>query len=184
LQGRVTDDAGTPVEDATVALEDEAGRDLYLFSLVTTGSDGRYNATGLAPGRYIVKLHAKGYAPVEVPVTLDVGGGTADGVLARGGAIEVAVQDPNGQPLMGAWVTLTDDQGHPVRRTLSLVNLDDPSVGRTGADGRVKLRDLAPGRYRVEASLSGHALEGDAPFVTVTPAGTATTGLVLTPAGR
>lgn len=181
LQGRVTDDAGTPLEDVTIALEDETGRDLYLFSLVSTGSDGRYQATGLAPGRYLVKFHAKGYATAEVEVTLQAQGGTADAVLARGGAIEVTVEDPEGAVLPGAWVTLVDARGEPVRRTLSLVNLEDPSNGSTNDAGKVRLRDLAPGGYRVRATLGGHRLEGDAPFVQVSSAGTISTRIVLRP---
>lgn len=63
LSGRVTDDLGTPVEDATVSLTDERGRQVFNFSLSTTGSDGKYAVHGLNPGAYTVRFEARGHSP-------------------------------------------------------------------------------------------------------------------------
>ncbi len=184
LTGRVTDDRGTPVEDATITLKDEGGRPVSLFSLVSTGSDGRYRMTGLAPGRYVVGFEARGYAPSEEPVTVPASGATADGRVARGGSIEVVVKDAAGRPLPGVRASLKDERGNAVRRTLSFVNLEDPGVGYTDGAGRALLEDLAPGTYTVEARLSGHVPERvPAPTARVQPGARANVEVTLLETG-
>ncbi|MFV1959887.1 MAG: collagen binding domain-containing protein, partial [Planctomycetota bacterium] len=173
LQGRVVDDEGTPIEDATISLRDAAGRPVFLFSLVTTGSDGRYQVTGLEAGRYVVGFEAKGYAPASRTIELGPDGGAADGTLSRGGAVDVGVEDLAGRPLAGARIVLRDGAGSPVRRTLSLVNLFEGGLDRTDEQGRLHVPDLAPGTYTVFASRDGFEATGEPPHVQVRP-GTAT----------
>jgi protocatechuate 3,4-dioxygenase beta subunit len=179
LSGRVTDDTGAPVEDATVSLVDSTGRPVFLFSLSTTGSDGRYTVQGIVPGTYGVKFEAKGHAPYQASVDVGASGATADGVLARGGFARVEVLDAAGQPVEGARVTLHDASGHPVVRTLSLVNLFDGDLGVTKADGLAEIPDLASGPYRVTAARDGFTASGDAAQVYVPPGGAASTRIVL-----
>ncbi len=180
LQGRVVDDAGAPVEDATIALVDASGRPIQVFSLITSGSDGRWRLSGLSPGRYVVKVEARGYAPASVAVDVDEGGGTADTRLRRGGAIAVRVLDASQHPLAGARVSLLDDRGQLVTHTLSLVSLTDPGVGRTDGEGRTALTDLAPGVYTLRTDLAGYVVSGDAPSVRVDPGGQAEVVVELT----
>ncbi len=167
IQGRVVDDAGAPVEDATISLKDATGRPVFNFSLVSTGSDGRYEMTGLEPGRYTVGFEAKGYAPGSKTIDLDAGSATADGVVSRGGSVSVLVQDEGGMALSGARVVLLDDRGRRVERTLSLVSLGDGDVGRVGDDGRARIPDLAPGLYTVTVRRSGWTAGTDWPMVRV-----------------
>jgi protocatechuate 3,4-dioxygenase beta subunit len=181
LQGRVLDDAGAPVEDATIALKDEAGRPVYLFSLVTTGSDGRYAVAGLTPGVYVVQAEIKGYAPAARQVVVTEVGARADLVLARGGTAEVLVQDEEGQPVAGARVVLVDEAGEPVLRTLSLVNLFEGNLSRTDGNGMVRIPDLGAGRYTVGARRRGWDLAGSPPTVRVEPGTTASATVLLRP---
>lgn len=178
LSGRVTDDTGKPVEDATVSLRDARGRSVFSFSMATTGSDGRYDVNGLEAGAYTVRFEARGLAPDERPVTLGASGGTLDGVLSRGGTLQVLVEDDAGRPVAGARVTLLDARGQPVTRTLSLVTIFEGDRGVTDASGRTTLPDLAPGTYRASAAREGGP-GGEAVAASVAPGGSAAVRLVL-----
>jgi protocatechuate 3,4-dioxygenase beta subunit len=182
VSGRVTDDEGRPVENATISLKDSGGRPVFSFSLFTTGSDGRYSVQGVVPGRYVVGAEAQGLAPAEQPVDVGEAGGTADLVVRRGGTLVARVVDADGKPLEGARVTLTDSRGQRVTRTLSLLNFFDSGQDRTNAEGQATLPDLAAGGYRVGATLSGHVLQGDEAGASVTPGGSSRVTITLVPA--
>jgi len=179
LSGTVTDDAGRPVEDATVSLRDSAGRPVFLFSFATTGSDGRYRVQELTPGAYTVRVEARGYAPASRPVTLTDAPGTLDAVLARGGEVRVRVEDEAGQPVLGARVSLRDADGRTVTRTLSLVSLLEGNLGLTDARGLATVPDLAAGVYRVTARRDGMELVGEDPAAHLPPGGTVEVRLTL-----
>lgn len=171
LAGRVTNDAGQPVENATISLKDHSGRPVYTFSLFTTGSDGRYTVQGVVPGRYTVGAEARGLAPATKQVDMDESGATADIVLTRGGSVKVRVTDGAGQPVEGARVVLTDGSGEAVTRTLSLVNFFEGGRDRTGPEGEATFPDLAAGSYRVKAVVAGLVVAGEEPSVSVAPGG-------------
>jgi hypothetical protein len=57
LRGQVTDPSGATVAGATVLLTAPDGKSIDF----TTGKDGSYQAPGLAPGNYIVKVVAEGF---------------------------------------------------------------------------------------------------------------------------
>lgn len=181
VSGRVTDDEGRPVENATISLKDMSGRAVFSFSLFTSGSDGRYSVQGVVPGRYVVGAEARGLAPAEQPVEVTETGGTADLIVRRGGTLRVRVVDGAGQPLEGARVGLTDARGQAVTKTLSLINFFDSGQDRTNADGVAVLPDLSAGGYRVSAALPGHSLVGEEASVSVVPGGTAAATVTLAP---
>lgn len=180
LSGQVRDDAGAPIEKATVSLEDAQGRPVFLFSMSTTGSDGRYSMYGVEPGRYTVRFEAGGHAPGAQPVEVTAAGATADATLTRGGRVDIQVEDDGGHPLAGVRIRLFDDRGRQVTKTISLANFD---TGRrtTGADGRTQLADLAAGHYTVRGELTGYVPVGAEPRVYVTPGGAVSARLVLEP---
>jgi protocatechuate 3,4-dioxygenase beta subunit len=181
LSGTVTDDAGSPVEDATISMTDESGRPVFLFSMSTTGSDGSYRVAEVQPGRYTVRFEARGYAPGERSATLTDAAVTVDVVLSRGGEIRVVVQDAAGQPVRGARATLIDARGRPVTRTLSMVNLTDGNLGLSDERGMALIPDLAPSTYRVRVVKEGMVTDGGDQSVTVLPAATAELRVTLRP---
>ncbi|MHC5009508.1 MAG: carboxypeptidase regulatory-like domain-containing protein [Planctomycetota bacterium] len=182
VQGRVVDDAGTPIEDVTISLEDRAGRPVFLFSLVTTGSDGRYRVAGLEAGAYVIRFEVDGYAPASRDVDVGAGGATVDVALARGGTVEVLVLDGAGNPVAGARVRLRDAAGNLVQRTLSIANLFSSSAGTTDDRGVGRIPDLAPATYTVTATKDGwQQIEEGVPAV-VPAGGTTTVTVTLLPA--
>lgn len=179
ITGRVTNDDGSPVEDATISVKDAQGRPVFLFSLSTTGSDGRFSVRGLEPGRYTVGAEAKAHAPTEKSIVLSAQGTEVGLVIQRGGQLTVLVEDAGGQPVEGAEVRLEDAKGNRVTRTLSLVNLFDAGTPRTGASGTTTIRDLAAGTYRVLVTRPGYSVAGQAPRISVSAGGAATATVTM-----
>lgn len=169
ISGRITDDTGAPVEDATVSLLDAQGQPVFLWSTATTGSDGRYALHGVAPAAYTVTLEAKGYSPARKAVTLTESGATVDGTLTRGGTLRVAVKNDAGYPVAGARVTLVDSAGRKVVKTLSLVNIFDGGANFTDKQGVATLRDLAAGTYKVRVEAPGYDATGSERSAVVSP---------------
>lgn len=178
LSGVILDDAGAPVEKATVSLRDLAGNPIQMFSMATSGSDGSYDMHGVEPGTYVAHVQAKGHAPFDKRVEITENGAGLDATLTRGGSMRVVVVDRGGEPVSGARVHLFDAQGVRVTRTISLANLD---TGRryTGGDGRTSLDDLASGTYTVRVELDGWQAVGGPGRGTVEPGGTATVTVTL-----
>ena len=61
LRGLITDEFGAAIVGATVTLTDASGAQ----KTGTTNSDGGYSFTGLAPGKYMVRAIATGFATSE-----------------------------------------------------------------------------------------------------------------------
>ncbi len=62
LRGQVTDPSGAAVGNATVLVSTASG-----VATATTNSDGIFEVTGLAPGKYEVKVVADGFATFDQP---------------------------------------------------------------------------------------------------------------------
>jgi hypothetical protein len=77
VTGRVTDNTGRPVSGATIALRSAA---VGQTRTLTSGANGQFSATGLAPGDYEVSASANGFAPFS---------GTINVAPARANEIEV-----------------------------------------------------------------------------------------------
>ena len=178
LKGVIQDDAGSPVEKATVSLRDLQGNPIQMFSMATSGSDGSYQLHGVEAGRYIAHVQAKGHAPYDKQVELGDAGGSLDAVLTRGGTVRIRVVDQGGEPIASANVSLYDAKGVRVTRTISLANLDT-GRRRTGPDGWTSLDDLASGAYTVRAERSGYAIVGAPPRTTIEPGAVATVTVTL-----
>ncbi len=180
ISGKVTDEAGSPLEGVGVSLEDGKGEKVFLFSFSSTGSNGRYTIEGVEVGTYTVVFDKKGYAPARKTATLSASGGAVvDATMSQGGAIAVTVEDEDGKPIPGARLELLDEAGRRVEKTLTIVNLFDADVSRTNETGAAKIPDLAPGTYRVQASKEGYAAFGDPVRASVGPGGTATLKVIL-----
>jgi len=70
IQGTITDPTGAVVPGAKVTVSNEATG--LSIGLVSSGT-GTYNSGGLIPGEYTVKVEAKGFKTVLLPVTVQVG---------------------------------------------------------------------------------------------------------------
>ncbi len=136
-----------------------------------TSSGGWAKITTLAPGRHSLRVAAEGYADFEQAVELKAGQVvTVSAVLER----------PKFSP-----ATLIIES-RPAR---AAVYVDGKLIGGTGAEGKFRSADLAPGTHRVRVSAEGYAdFEQSvelvaARAVTVTallePAKPSTAGLVL-----
>jgi len=125
-----------------------------------TGADGRYRATGMAPGSYQVyigdpacDLGSSDLAPqwyndqptraTASKVTITVGHTTTgiDAALQTDGTITGTVLGPSSKPLSGACVT-----------AMPLAAGSVPVVAVSGKSGGFTLTEMLPGRYKVEFS--------------------------------
>ena len=59
--GRVTDPSGRGVPDASVSLTSERG----VLRSVRSDVQGQYQLRNMDPGRYAIRISAKGFAPIE-----------------------------------------------------------------------------------------------------------------------
>lgn len=64
--GRVVDEAGQPLEDVEIVLDDIPGG-------LRTSLEGRFRLAGLAPGPHVVAARRLGFAPLSVQVSLEQG---------------------------------------------------------------------------------------------------------------
>jgi hypothetical protein len=102
-----------------------------------------------AGDRFVVEDMVAG--PVSITVTLPDGrAGKADATSVAGGTTQVDVVVEAGGGLTGR---LLDPRGAPLPDTF--VDVDGVSSPRTGADGRFRLDDLAPGSHRVSVWRAG-----------------------------
>jgi len=69
IQGSVTDPSDALVRGAQVTITDKATGQVIK---TTTSSAGTYSSGALLPGRYTLRVEAKGFKSVEVPVTVQV----------------------------------------------------------------------------------------------------------------
>ena len=81
IAGRVSDDTGTPIEGATIAVSDAA---TGLARVTQTTGDGEFLVTPLLPGRYIVRVEREAFQTVVFSgVTVEVGATTRTNVRLR-----------------------------------------------------------------------------------------------------
>jgi protocatechuate 3,4-dioxygenase beta subunit len=132
---------GAPVPRAHVSLNTVVEGRPVVDSAVT-GADGGFSTSGIAPGRYRISLRRTGFAMtpnVSPNLKLDAGESKRfDLQLAPTGAVTGRVTDENGEPVENANV-LAEGQG------------GEGAV--TDQNGLFRIGGLAPGRYRIKASM-------------------------------
>jgi hypothetical protein len=174
IAGHVTAaDTGRPIRGAVVsALSWEVMR---VPKTAATDAQGRFELTGLLPGRYELSTSATGYLPLQLlgggsrageslpPVDLEEGRrfDKAEIVLHRPLAIEGRLLDEFGDPAPNMMVQVMRFEYAAGRRRLM------PASGRTGTRltddrGHFRVFGLPPGSYFVTA-LAGAFAEGAGP---------------------
>jgi len=147
IEGRLTDPEGAPVRGAEVFVD---------YFRVRTDKEGRFAFDSVLPGTARLATRRSGYEPLSREVEMKPGQ-TVELALSLevvdGGSLILtgAVRDPEGEPVAGARIFITDRRG-PL-----------PS-GRTGEDGRFELRGL-PDRLAESGVSITVTAEGHVPTV-------------------
>jgi outer membrane cobalamin receptor len=139
LTGSVRTSAGTPVPQLVLLLEGPAGT-----TTLVTGPDGRFAASGLAPGQYALKLDAPGFvlAP-EARTTIGTGEErldlTLDPTPVREQVVVSATRGDAALSSLGVSVTVLDRERIASREAPSFLHLLEEvpgvAVARTGGIG-------------------------------------------------
>ncbi|QTZ95492.1 MFS transporter [Streptomyces auratus AGR0001] len=144
FRGRVADASGTPVPGASITLIDRQGRQA---GVTTAGADGRYALAAPAAGSYVLTAAAPGHAPHAASATHRGADASTRVDLILSGYARLhgtLFGGPEGTPLDGGSVVVTDTRGDVVARTAS------------GADGSWEVAQLPPGAYTLVLSAPGH----------------------------
>ncbi len=151
---------GTPVPDAVITIPASGRRD-------TTGADGGFQFTGIAPGTYQANIASPGRLGLTTELAVP-GAGKVDrdhwhldvAIPARSRDVAFTVRDAgSGAPLEGVAVTLQDlDLGGEIG-TVSITAGQDGLAGVTAAGGEVVLTGLPA--CEVEVAVAAADLDGD-----------------------
>lgn len=154
IVGVVFDEACRPVADATFSLRDRrTGTPVAQTGLWMTKSDadGSFSLPGIRAGEYVLGVHAQGYASAQRVVRVAAGrDASVEVTLPAGGTLRLFARDATGVPVAGATIALIDAEGNAVESSMGIEDLFDPTRWKTGADGRLEWRGIAPGHYRGE----------------------------------
>lgn len=174
LTAVVVDEAGAPIERATVAVRPAAtsGGAGGLGNVVQTrrertAADGRCTFAGLAPGSYAVDAQAAHLTAAEAHIELRAGETAPDlrFVLREGGVVTGTVLGPDGTPVAGAHAAHQPSMDLPLIGDLAsqlgpdvLEAIANDGV-QTDADGRFRLTGLADeNAFLVVAAHPDHAV--------------------------
>lgn len=158
ITGRVVSEDGRPVADAVVYLNRMYARVPGLPTTATADSEGKFRASGLEPGLYVVNAIHPGFA---LPDTASEAseptyyrlGDSVNLTLFKGGVITGTVRDANGEPVIAV----------PVHIIRVRDALGRPATGRvtgflpermTDDRGVYRFYGLPPGAYLVSAGGS------------------------------
>jgi len=164
IEGVVSGSGGGPLPEMTVTLVDAESdgrrRDWFAQKSVETDGEGRFRFDNLSPGTYHLRCGGGdggfgflqeadieyGRVLIAIDVAEDSGTIEQDVRLPIAGEIFGNVRNTAGQPVPGARIVVTDEEG----RRLSQFDFH-----RSGPDGNFTYSGVGPGSYRVTASRNG-----------------------------
>ncbi|MCU0225132.1 MAG: carboxypeptidase-like regulatory domain-containing protein [Acidobacteria bacterium] len=148
VRGLVQDKGSkAPVGGAAIVIEEGGGLAGMLKQMdpnqrpaATTGPDGRFTLSGIAPGQLALRVESDRYAPAKSTLEIQPGVPPADLTvdLGPGGTIEGIVRDKSGLPQPNYMITATTGFGANLRMITS-----------TDEVGHYKLETIPPGDYMV-----------------------------------
>src|SRR4051812_11359387 len=146
INGRVLSANGRALPGARAVLERDSASGKMEVASAAVEKDGDFTIEKLAPGRYLLRTEAPGYATVTVPVELTAGDSLTTSLrFEPEQLLEGVVQDSRGKPLPDALI-LAWPMGH---RQGTLVE------AHSGADGRFVLAGLPSGSWTLLAEAPG-----------------------------
>ena len=148
VRGMVLDKGNkAPVGGAAIVIEEGGGLAGMLRQMdpnqrpaATTGPDGRFVLSGIAPGQLALRVESDRHAPTKTSLEIQPGVPPADVTidLGPGGSIEGFVRDKSGLPLPNYMITATTGFGASLRLITS-----------TDEVGHYKIDTVPPGDYMV-----------------------------------
>jgi len=137
----VTDSEGQPVANSAVHLDDR-NRSVNRRRFAVTGKDGRAFLAGIATGKYQLEVVHPSFPPAQIGVDLVAGESPRLLVVLGGSAsVEGRLRFANGQPVVGAEVSLGYDMA-------SMMYCE----AHTDREGRFRLERVAIGRHYLRVS--------------------------------
>jgi hypothetical protein len=161
IRGVVVDEEGKPVTGAAVMALDPAkssGRITDVGAAMEsmggqafTDDAGAFTLGGMRSGTWNLRVQAQGFGTelVEGVVAAEGAGADVRVTLRRGNEVTVRVLGPDGTPVRGANVFLSDAEGR------ELTNLRQFDTVKTGEDGRAVVRTPS-GTLQFEAAAPGY----------------------------
>ena len=157
LTGTIVNDAGQPIGSASVAIR--SARDSSLVNGAIARTDGAFRIDGIMPGRYIARIRAIGFAPIEKALAITPAALQVD--LGKVALTAVATQ------LAGAVITADADAATlaPDRNSYTVKDMPTAAGGNTvdvlrnvpgvevDGDNKVSLR----GNQNVVVQINGRA---------------------------
>jgi protocatechuate 3,4-dioxygenase beta subunit len=154
LEGRVRDESGKARAGVNVTLKPvlsdprlKAMGDLHGIRLIETDASGRFVFRDLRPGDWVLAAQGRGLVPPENLQLRLSAGELRRGLEVRLGlglAIDGLVRDTDGNPLQGAWVSVSGES--PTRGLGSMA---------TDENGRFSLSGLSAGNFTLEVRGPG-----------------------------
>jgi protocatechuate 3,4-dioxygenase beta subunit len=174
VDGRVVDETGAPVAQASVRLRPPATTDDYASlpeRLGVSGADGSFHIGQLSPGDWSCTASAAGHLPRVRPLTVSLAADKTppplELVLPAGGRISGLLRDAGGAPVARASVTAKcKDQASFVAVFAAdgapqPTGKDQPrsldARTSTGADGTFAFDGLPPGSWWLDGGLGAEA---------------------------
>lgn len=186
LTGTVTGPDGVPVSGIDISLvdsdSDDRRNDWFAQRQASTDENGNYRFDSLAPGTYHLRAGGGdgGFGILEeeieygrVLIVIDVGKDSEpierDVRLPSPGKVSGNVRSPEGHPVPGARIKITDEDGRP---------LSQFQFHRSGPDGAFTYKGLGPGTYLISAHKDGVG-ESEPRKASLSEGGTATVQIQL-----